>query len=55
MSANFQLYGNMPDAKDALKTPQNDGAKVPAHSFKIMGCILSGQEIYELSTCLESW
>ena len=42
MSANFQLCGNMPDARDALKTSLSDGAKVPAHFFKIMGCILSG-------------
>ena len=43
MSANFQLCNNMPDVKDALKTPLSDGAKVPAHFFKILpGYILSG-------------
>ena len=42
MSANFQLCGNMPDARDALKTSLSDGANVSAHFFKIMGCILSG-------------
>ena len=31
MSANFQLCGNMSDARDALKTSLSDGAKVPAH------------------------
>ena len=38
MSANFQLCGNMPDARGALKTSLSDGAKVPAHLILGLRC-----------------
>ena len=41
MSANFQSCDNMPDKRDAL-TSLSDGAGLPAHFIKIIGCILSG-------------